>query len=813
MLSSSLRRAPLQTAAAFSISTLALLCFLPEAFGQEVAKPAGSSSSSPQLFDVPLPPVEVTQPSNMPDESARSAAKAKGSANVKAKPKKKTTVAQQPSAVNQVLPSTEPGLGAPSDGAGNTGGPPANTAAAAAAKLDVPNGAGSMLNLTPREMPATLNVVTEKEIEENGLRDIVEIFQSVPGVLVGDNPGEPGSTVTRGIYAGLGYSIDGSRVTDPNFVSRNYDSFNLERVEFLKGPASVVSGTNALAGSVNIVTKQATTDRTFFEGMAEYGSFDSQRFGAGMNVALSPAAAFRSTISYSNADSFIDDTSSEKFAITNNILLKPSDRLTLKGSVDYYQDKFTPPYWGTPLIPRALAKDPTDVVSGSAGLVLDKALRSTNYNYLNGKAESDAVWLRGSADYKLNPYWTFKNESSYYTADRSWRDAEYFNYDAGSITRSPTIITHDHSFWSERASFNFDGNIGGLRNRFTTGAEYIDTQFNSARHFGSANAVDIFDPDRGPFPVDNATNFDDGRKTYFSHYGTTGVFLENALNLTPSWLVLGGLRYEYINLDRSIRDDNTNQITTAFTKDYEDVTWRVGTTYEIVKNTSLFAQYATATVPISSLLTGSLSRAQFDLSKGRSAEAGIKSTYFGGRVTTTASFYQIDQDNILTNDPNNPTQTVQGGSLRSRGIELDTTVALTERWNVTVAGTVIDAEYTNLYQNVGGELVSRNGNMPVNASPYSLSASTSYRLASLPATVGMSVNRVGPFYTDTANTIKVNERTLLDAWISYDIGGGTLRIRGRNLTDEIYAYWADYNPGSVYLGAPRSFDVSYTIKW
>jgi iron complex outermembrane receptor protein len=88
-----------------------------------------------------------------------------------------------------------------------------------------------------------------------------------------------------------------------------------------------------------------------------------------------------------------------------------------------------------------------------------------------------------------------------------------------------------------------------------------------------------------------------------------------------------------------------------------------------------------------------------------------------------------------------------------------------------------------------------------------------YRLEALPATVGAQLTGVGPFYTSNANDYEAQERTILDAWIAFDVGKGTLRLRGRNLTDEFYAEWADYNAKSVYVGAPRSFDVTYSIKW
>ena len=275
-------------------------------------------------------------------------------------------------------------------------------------------------------------------MEEKGTRSLIEVYRSVPGVQVGNNPGEPGATVVRGFSKAVGYSIDGSRAADPHLVSRDYDAFNFERVEMLKGPASVVYGTNGLAGSINIVTKQATLDRNFVEGLVGYGSFNTARLGLGANIVLSPYAAMRSTVSLARSNSYIDDTDWEKISFTNNFLVKPSDRLKFTASVDYYKDDFNTGYWGTPLVPRSIAKNPTDIVSNTAGLVIDKSLRSTNYNYGDGTTGAETYWLRGAAEYKLSSEWTLKNELNYYNADRRWKDAEFFDYAGDSSSAVPT---------------------------------------------------------------------------------------------------------------------------------------------------------------------------------------------------------------------------------------------------------------------------------------------------------------------------------------------------------------------------------------
>lgn len=681
---------------------------------------------------------------------------------------------------------------------------PSASAEAASAKLDVKNTTGSALNLTPREIPATVNIVSQKDIEERGARGFVETLRLVPGVVAGNNPGEVGTTVTRGFYKAVGFSIDGARVADPVFLGRDYGSFHFERLEVLKGPASVVSGTSGLAGSYNILTKQASTERNFSEAMVSYGSFGTLDTGLGVNAVLSKDAAIRSTFTYSRSNGYVNDTDFQKVGLTNSILLKPSDRLKVTAAIDYFKDNFSTAYYGTPLVNRSVARDPTDVVSSQNGLVLDRSMRYTNYNFNDGNMKSESVWLRGAADYKLSSNWSIKNEVSYYQADRLWRDADFYTYTAPSITRGTTYISHDHEFWSDKMVLSYDGVIGGMRNRFATGAEYMATTFGSTRRFGSTAGVDIANPDRGYYP--------DGVKgsRESADHTTRAVFAENALNLTPAWLVSTGIRHESIDLTRRSVSE-TSGVATTFGTDLSSTTWRIGSSYELFRGTSVFGQYAKAAIPISSalMITG-LANTRFKLSTGTTAEVGVKSTMFGGMVTTTASLYQIDQDDIITRDPSNPTVSIQGGSQRSRGVEVETAISLSDQWKVSLSGTLIDAYFTNLYTSAGKSQI---GNRPLNSVPYAWSALMTYRFSALPATVGVQVTGVGPFYTDNTNAYQARERTVLDAWVGFDVGKGTLRVRGRNLTDEFYAEWADYNATSLYIGAPRSFDVTYSIKY
>ncbi|QZO00141.1 TonB-dependent receptor [Chenggangzhangella methanolivorans] len=573
----------------------------------------------------------------------------------------------------------------------------------------------------------------------------------------------------------------------------------------------MVDGAGALAGTINLVTRKPEFDVFKADGLLSYGSFDSVRAGAAVNVAPSENVAAAASVLYGRSDGYVNDTDSENVQVTTAIALKPTDRLKITAAFDYFHDDFRTAYFGTPLLPSDVARDPSGVVTGR-GFVLDKSIWKKNFNVDDGVMKSDAVWARAGAEYELTDAWTLKNDFGFYSADRLWRNSEDYTYVAtqpgdAKLRRDATLISHDQQSWTNRTTANFDGEIGGMRNRFTTGVEYMRTEFGSRRRFGTVDFVDPFDFDRGDFP--DTAGFAT-RQNFDSTVDNTAVFVENALNLTPEWIVVGGVRQDWIDLDRKVDDLNDPTLSDRFGNKFKATSWRIGTVYDLTPQVSLFGQYTTAITPVSSLLLSSSARAAFDLTKGRSVEGGVKTLLWDERIAATASIYQIEQDNILTRDPVTPALTVQGGSQRSRGVELDVSMAMTSQWKVNANAAFLKAEFTKLSE--GG--VSLKGNRPLNVPERTINLWTTYRLAEAPITFGAGLRHVGSFYTDNANTIRVAGRTLFDASIAVDVpAGGVVTLRGRNLTNKLYAEWSGYSSTQVYVGAPRSFDLTYSVKF
>nr|WP_294814866.1 TonB-dependent receptor [uncultured Sphingomonas sp.] len=663
------------------------------------------------------------------------------------------------------------------------------------------------LGLTIRETPAVVDVVTQQDFQIQGVRTAIEAMNAAPGVASGNLPGSIGSVSMRGFHRAMNYLYDGVRMSNSDVGLRNWDAWSFERIEVIKGPASVTSGEGALAGAINFVPRRPNLGRTSGEMLASYGSFDTARLAADVNVPLGKTVAARGDVAFSRSSGWIDDTDSRTFAATGSLLFKPTDRFSLLVSVDHFEDRLKTAYYGTPVISRVLARDPSSAVSGSSGLVLDKAMRWTNFDYTDGNDGSNTTWLRARAEYALTDTLKIVSDTSYYDSFRDYKDADEYTFNAGTglIGRGATYIGHDHQYWNQRLHLAFDGGIAGLRNRFTLGAEYGETDFFTVRRFGTGTSLDPFDPVRGIFPADTPANFAT-RQDVTAKVDAFAIFAEDALNLTDEWLVVGGLRYDDVKLDRSVLNATSGAVQT-YGQTYHPISWRAGTVYSVTQRTQLFAQYTHAVTPVSGLLFLSAANAAFKLTTGYSYEGGVKTSLTGSGVELTASAFYIRQDDILTRDPTNPAVVFQGGAQRSRGAELSLNLPVTPELNVTVSGTLLDARYLQLIE-AGG--VSRAGNRPQNVPERLADLVVTYSPKALPVTLVGSVRSNGDFYTETANVTKVNAFTTFDAAVSWNAPFGTLTLRGRNLTDAFYADWSGYASGLVFIGAPRSVELSFS---
>ena len=649
-----------------------------------------------------------------------------------------------------------------------------------------------------------------------GSRTLEDALRTATGVTVGGNPGSPGIASMRGFTGGfITYLFDGARVSTPTMSNRPQDSWNYERIEVLKGPASVLYGEGGIGGAVNFVPKKPDRNFAGAEALLSYGSFGSVRAGVGTGGTLGESGAYRLDFSHNRSKGWVERTDSKSDHLTAavNFALAPSVKLDL--SLDYLRDDIGA-YFGTPLVPRAFAAEPTDVVSDSTGRVIDRRLARTNYNVADGRMDSDSLWLRAKLSWQIAPQWQLRNEIGAYSADRRWRNAESLSFVAPDrMNRDQVDIGHDHKVLTERIDLAHEGQLVGLRNRFVAGLEYSKTDFASQRRFSDGSAstntalqVATVNPSVGFFNDDPALATGGGNRTDITaDVTTTALFMEDALKLTDALTVVAGLRTERIKLDRTISDLNASTFT-AFGTSYRPNSMRLGAVYDWSPATTLYAQVVNATAPVgtSNLLLQSAANSSFPLTKGKQFEIGLKQSLADNRFDWTLALYKIEQDNVLSRDPANPAATVNNGKISSRGIELAAAWRATRQLQLSGNISALDAQFDNLVE-AGG--VSRVGNLPPNVPKRTARLWADYRFADLPLSVGAGISHTAAMYTNNANTVRINGYTLGDVYASWRVKPALLTLRVRNITDKLYATWAGANANNqVILGAPRTVEVS-----
>lgn len=685
----------------------------------------------------------------------------------------------------------------------------------------------SRLGLTVRQTPATVEIIGQQQIQDQGLRTTSELAQGAVGVTSGDGPGDPAAFSMRGFTnSQINMLYNGIKIGPQNMTSRPMDTGNLERVEFLKGPASLMSGEGATGGAINFVTKQPTSGPVRNDAYFSWDSLNSFRakYGSGGST-LVDGLDYRFDISRSSLNGFIDDTDTKLFNVSGQLNYRISSDFKIWAAIEYKQDN-SHPYWGTPLVPVAFsgANATSGIVSGSyvsnyngtnlGPVTVDRRTLNTNYNVFDNYLKANELWVRGGFEWNIANNLTLKSQTYGYDAQREWRNNEVsaFNATTNLVDRERFFVAHDQKLIGNVTDLTWDANIAGLDNRLVTSI--------------AASSLDFNRPGAANFPGDSVSLIDPARGTYgllttqlqTAHIDNVSLSMEDRLKLTSNFSLIGGLRVEYIGLGRQSQfASGASRPGFPFSKSWNPVTGRLGYTWEAVPGLTFYSQYATAADVAANniFLLGALQ--PLDLTTSRTYETGVKQLLWDNRAEWTLSLFDIQRKNVYAAQGG---QTLNiAGRENSQGVELAVAVRPVDAWKVWGNVAYVDARYTD-YNFAGGSF---SGNTPPNVPRIVANAGTSYRFATtLPVELGMSVRHVGDRFNTDGNTVTLNAYTTADVFAFVDIPKSffpavdqtRLAFRVRNITDKRYAIWGDpFYPDQILLGAPRTYEVSASFKW
>jgi iron complex outermembrane receptor protein len=707
----------------------------------------------------------------------------------------------------------------------------------------------SRLGLTPRETPATVEVIDQQTLKDRGLRTTTEAVEAAVGVTAGDAPGAPANFSMRGFSGDqINTLYNGIKIGPSGMTSRVMDAGNLEQIEFLKGPASLLSGEGATGGAVNYVTKKPHTGKIENE---LFTSFDTIRgfrsgFGSGGSTAVK-GLDYRFDVTGAQGKSFIDDTYSKLLNISGQLDYRITNNFKVWGAVERKEDKDRF-YWGTPLVPaNAPGIVPTrGIVSGLwtqyypgpfdfAGhigplnpVTIDARTLKTTYNVLDNHSGAKELWLRGGFDWDITNDVKLKSQVYRYTAQRHWFNNEVNAFNdspapsgglPGQVYRERLSVAHDQRLTGNVTDLIWNSAFAGMENRAVATFAASRLQFNVVQDDAfTSDAVNLVNPDRGFYGFQQT-------KPFYTHVDNISLSFEDRLKITPTFAVIGGVRIEEITLSRTAFDVD-GMLRSAdgypFTKTFRPTTGRVGYTWEALPGLTFYSQYATAADPAVANIFILRPTQPLLLTTSRIYETGVKQLFWDKRAEWTFSAFDIERRNVYS--AKSGQQVEIAGKVRSKGIELAGAVKPIGGLKLWGNVSFVHAHYANFdFIDGNGDRQSFTGKTPPNVPRFVGNAGASYRFATpWPVETGASVRHVGNRFNFDDNLVTMNAYTIADAFVFVDIPKSAftavdktrVTFRVRNLTNKHYAAWGDPGyPDQIILGASRSYEIAASFKW
>ena len=660
-----------------------------------------------------------------------------------------------------------------------------------------------------RDQPLTVNTLTSQFLEAHAINDVVTALQNVSSVAAYTTYGVYQSYSFRGFSDSV-MMVDGLR-NEGNRV--NTQLANVDRLEVLKGPASVLYGGNAIGAAVNLVLKKPSPDPVYDFSMGA-GRWETYRgsFGAGGRVVGDKNGLFyRLDVGGESATNFRHDPS-KRLNVTPSLMWRLSNaaQLDVRHMVDRVRVSGD---GGIPLVPlaggfvpdpeRTAIGDPLSrAVQGDGTDAIPKVDRGTRYNTPQDFGLGIENNTRVSYSHMFGPL-AFRNTVGHRRFDDHYWVTEFLDVTPPSrVNRGFLYFKHHGRPWVNQAELV--GRVKfGVDHDLLVGWDYQDYDSYTHRR-GAANfnttPMDLFNPVETHVSVD-VLGFPITRIDY-STQRTHGVFVQDALALTSQLKVVAGVR-----VDRLRRAAHNNPVANGTETEGPvtrgrsgDVTYRAGLVYQPTSAFDLYAQNSTSFKPNFSVQPdGTL----LDPEYGELHEVGQRLRMMQERLELSSAVYQIEKRNIARSIGGGRFEQI--GKVRSRGFEADLRGRLTPMWTVDLGYGFTKAKLLDFLTNAG---VNLSGNVPRRAPEHTLSVSTSYAWQNgLSLMAGARV--VSAQFINDNNAVAFSAYELLNLGASYTRGRVQFVLNLTNVTDQVY-WTSSLGNRQLYPGQP--FNIIGTVR-
>ncbi|MEG1041312.1 MAG: TonB-dependent siderophore receptor [Pseudomonas sp.] len=573
----------------------------------------------------------------------------------------------------QVLGSTTEGTGAYTTGSTNT---------------------ATRLNLSLRETPQSVSVMTRQRMDDQNLRSIGQVLEQTAGINV-QSPGSDRLYVYSRGLAIDNYQYDGMPTTSFAFSQALPQALSdmaiYDRIEVVRGATGLLSGAGDPSGTVNLVRKKPTdTFKGYISG--GLGSWDLYRSEVDVSGPLTDNGALRgrAVAAYQQANSFTDHLQQEKTILYGIVEADLTDSTLLTVGVDYLDSN-----------PRGFSTTGLPLIN-KQGQQFSMS-RSANAASRDSSNDQEAVNTFASIEQKLAYDWSLKLSANYLYSTRDY-DSVIVGTSTGFVDSQTgdglryTATKGDNTQEQRGVDVMLSGpfQLFGRQHELVMGFNYQDYE-NRRNGFGndvgngrsdnlvSGRPVNIWTWDNyGPRPTYTMNREDDDINQW-----QNGAYLATRLKPTDDLSVILGARVSNYRYDASLHY-NVSSMTRFNTNDsvqvHGEVTPYAGIVYDLNENHSLYASYTSIFKPQPYRnQQGKL----LDPREGDNYEIGLKSEYYGGRLNTAIALFEVKLDNDAVADGivlgNDLITAYRAEQTTTKGIDLEVSGELLPDWNLAAS--------------------------------------------------------------------------------------------------------------------------------
>ncbi len=662
--------------------------------------------------------------------------------------------------------------------------------------------AGTKTDTALVEAPRSISVATRQQMDDRSVHSLDDAVRYMPGITASSYGSDTRADWLRVRGFEPTQFLDGLPLPKGVYANPKQETWNLDRLALLRGPASSVYGQTPPGGLLDMVSRRPSAEASS-EIQLQYGSDNHRQINFASTGKIDEAGQFLYGLSGVVRDSGtqVDHVDNKRYNIAPSLTWNIDDDTKLTLLSQFTRDD-------TGITSQFLPIQGTKIKSPLGDISHHKNLGDPDWEYYDR-----TYYALGYAfEHRLNDVWQFKQNLRYTKSDLSFQSLTPGSYpfttvDAeGNVGRTSTSVDEDISQFAVDNNFQADFATGEIRHTLLLGLDHQRSNTNYTSIFGDGLQTNVINPIYGqPIvrPARSTAFYDYNQKTY-----QTGLYVQDQMALDQWRLTLGG-REDWVHTSTQF----INQSDATNTQRDKKFSGNAALSYVFDNGFVPYLSYAESFQPTTgadATSTGSLKPTE-----GKQWELGVKYQPPGSKTLLTAAVYDLTQKNVAVNTfVNNVSVTSQTGEVKVKGLELEAVSDVTDNLKVIAAYTLAKSEVQK-----GVDKGNRLQLMPNQQA--SLWTDYTWHAGVLDGFgIGAGVRYTGNTYGDKANTWlgKADAYTVFDASVHYDLGrldnslkGASLAVNATNLFDKDYISTCD--SFYCYYGDQRSVVASATYKW